>query len=294
MTPKTDAFILAGIEGFSKEYSREKSWKTRKEGLTEHIIQQRSPTIINDIQKCPFISTVKPFLNAGIQSLVAVPFFLDARTEGILYIDDAAPREWSPREIDFLIMLAAQASFTLEKFKLLGAVDETKAYLNNIFDNSTDILVTCDQDVRVVAFNKAAEQVLGYSREEVIGTFAEFIWLRSEEQKDVLKKLKKQGYIVNYETQFKAKDGNVLDISLVLSYVRNRNGEIIGVVGICRDITEQKRLERAIEAHNQQLEELKESLEEKVLERTTELRKANHELTRVNKLKSEFNCRHES
>ena len=146
---KTNTFTLKAFEGFTRNLSHETSWKVRKGGLTELILNQKTPTIINNAKDCPHVDEIQTFLDAGIQSLVAVPFFAEARTVGILYIDDFTPQEWSPREIDFLILLGAQAAFALEKFKMIKDIKETKTYLQNIFDNSADVMVTCDKDMRV-------------------------------------------------------------------------------------------------------------------------------------------------
>ncbi|MBN1545473.1 MAG: PAS domain S-box protein, partial [Syntrophaceae bacterium] len=285
---KTRTFTLKAFEGFTEALSRESSWKTRKGGLTDHILSQKSPTVINDIKDCPFVDESETFLDAGIRSLVAVPFFAEARMVGILYIDDFIPREWTAREIDFLVLLGAQAAFSIEKFKLIANIKETQNYLQSIFDNSADIIVTTDSEMRVVEFNGAAEKILGYSRAEVVGTSAEFAWLHPEERKGLLQRMNEKGYISNYEAQFKTKNGTIVDMDLTLSYIRDCNGRVVGTVGISRDITDKKRLERTIEDHNRQLQELNESLEERVIERTTELREANQELARMNKVKSEF------
>ncbi|MCL4490939.1 MAG: response regulator, partial [Nitrospirae bacterium] len=98
----------------------------------------------------------------------------------------------------------------------------------------------------------------------------------------------KEGYVSNYETQLRAKDGRAVDISLTLSHLKNGAGGLLGTVGISKDITEKKRLERAIEERNLELQEMNEKLEEKVFERTKDLEKANRELERSNKLKSQF------
>ena len=60
-----------------------------------------------------------------------------------------------------------------------GELEETKNYLKNILEHSADIVITTDLNGNIVEFNKAAEEILEYSKEEVIGKPAgSFILIR--------------------------------------------------------------------------------------------------------------------
>src|SRR5271157_2178511 len=70
--------------------------------------------------------------------------------------------------------------------------------------------------------------------------------------------------------------------------LKNDDGKVLGTVGISKDITEKKRLEKAVEERNLDLLALNEKLEDKVYERTKDIELANRKLERSNKLKSRF------
>jgi diguanylate cyclase (GGDEF)-like protein/PAS domain S-box-containing protein len=283
----TNTLTIKAIHGFSKDFSHVIQWKRRDGGMTDHILSKRIPTVIPDIEMYPFVDN-RNVIKEGIKSIVAVPLFANDHIIGILYIDDFEPRNWTQREIEFITLLGLQAGYAIEKFRLIETISQTQNYLKNVLDNSADIIVTTDTEGRIVEFNKGAERILGYSKEDVIGTKAKEIWVRPEERDDILKILEKEGYISNYETQLVAKDGRDIDVSLTLSYILNSKKGILGTVGISKDITEKKKLERAIEERNLELQELNERLEQKVIERTKELEKANRELERSSRLKSQF------
>lgn len=284
---KSESLTLTAIHGFSADFSQTACWKVRDGGMTDHILSKRIPTVISNIEEYLFADS-RNLIKEGIKSLVAVPLFANDKTIGILYIDDFKPRAWTPREIEFLTLLGIQAAYAIEKFRLIEAISETKTYLKNVLDNSADIIITTNTDGRIVEFNSGASRVLGYSKEEIIGKKAEDLWVNPGARHDILKILEKEGYVSNYETQLITKKGQVIDVSLTLSLIKNGNGKILGTVGISKDITEKKRLERAIEERNLELQELNEKLEEKVIERTKDLEKANRELERSNRLKSQF------
>ncbi|WP_333655599.1 response regulator [Dissulfurispira sp.] len=284
---KSDALTLKAAHGFSKDFSHVVQWKRRDGGMTDHILSKRIPTVIPDIETYPFVDN-RNIIKEGIKSIVAVPLFANDHTIGILYIDDFKPRNWTQREIEFITLLGIQAAYAIEKFRLIEAISETQNYLKNVLDNSADIIITTDTEGSIVEFNRGASRLLGYSKEEIIGEKAENLWVRPGERNEILKILEREGYVSNHETQLITKDGRNIDVSLTLSFILSSKKGIIGTVGIGKDITEKKKLERAIEERNLELHELNEKLEEKVIERTMELEKANSELERSNRLKSQF------
>lgn len=284
---KTQTLTLKATSGFSPNLSKVTQWKRRPGGMTDHILQKKIPTVIPDIEKYSFVDN-EVLLNEGIKSLICVPLIASENIIGILYIDDFKTRSWTQREIDFLTLLGIQAAYAIEKFSLIETISETQNYLKNVLDNSADIIITTDQSGRVVEFNKGASKLLGYDREEIIGVPVEVLWEKPEDRRRVMKAIEASGSVLNYETRLKTKDGKLIDASLTLSYIRNAAGEIIGTVGISKDITEKKRLELAIHERSLELQDLNDRLEEKVIERTRELERANRELERSNKLKSQF------
>ncbi|MBF0506412.1 MAG: response regulator [Nitrospirae bacterium] len=283
----TGYLTLMASVGFSADFSQVSAWKRRKGGMTDHILGKRVPTVISDVAGYSFVDNAV-LLKEGIKSLVAVPLFANEHITGILYIDDFRPRAWTEREIEFITLLGIQAAYAIEKFKTMEVISETRTYLKNVLDNSADVIVTTDTDGRIVEFNSGASRILGYSREEIAGTMAEELWVRPEERHSIMEILQKEGFVSNHETHLKTKDGRIIEVSLTLSYIRNGDGKIHGTVGISKDITEKKMLERAIDERNLELQELNERLEEKVIERTKDLEKANRELQQSNRLKSQF------
>ena len=66
------------------------------------------------------------------------------------------------------ITLRKQAEADAEKIR--GALGEAQARLGAIVDSAMDAVITVDEGQNIVLFNRAAEQVFGVRREEVLGT----------------------------------------------------------------------------------------------------------------------------
>ncbi len=176
----------------------------------------------------------------------------------------------------------------IDKENVISQLKERKAYFQNILDDSFDMIMVTDRRGIVTEFNKGGENILGYPKREVIGKRASDFYINPEERGDIFEKLRNDKFIANHETILKKKDGTLIDISLTISRILNKAGEIIGTIGISKDITEKR-------IHENKLKELNESLEYKVIERTKQLEKSNKELARANELKSKFiaNMSHE-
>lgn len=243
-----DELELAAIHGFSPDFfSRSARWKVRPGGLTSTILSHKQPIVVPDINEESSIDT--RFIAAeGIRSLVATPLTLEDRIVGILYVDDYRPREFTQRDISILGLLATQATIAIEKAKIQEQLElknqelkHTMDYLQNILDNSADMIITTDIENDVVEFNKCAEEILGYSQNEIAGRPLDRLFANPDHYQMLLTKIKQEGKVSNRETQFITKEMKTIDISLTLSQLKDSAGNMIGTVGISKDITEFKK-----------------------------------------------------
>lgn len=121
-------------------------------------------------------------------------------------------------------------------------------HLAAIVESADDAIVSKDLNGVVTSWNKSAERILGYTAEEMIGTSIIRIIPPELHQDEVmiLSKIQAGERIEHFETVRVHKDGHLLDVSLTISPVRDREGRVIGAAKILRDITHQKRLEAAL------------------------------------------------
>ena len=123
-----------------------------------------------------------------------------------------------------------------------------------IVDSSEDAIVSKDLRSTVMSWNKAAERIFGYSAEEMIGESIIKILPRErlDEERQILARLQRGERVEHFETRRQRKDGNIIDVSLTISPIRNAEGVVVGASKIARDITEQKAaLRKLAETHEQ-------------------------------------------
>ena len=126
------------------------------------------------------------------------------------------------------------------------------ARLGAIVDSADDAIVSKDLNGIVLTWNKAAEQMFGFSPDEMIGRSITTIIPedRLPEEEEVLRRIRSGRSVRHFETVRRRKDGSPVEISLTVSPIRGADGRIIGASKIARDITAQRRLARAAEEAN--------------------------------------------
>lgn len=145
--------------------------------------------------------------------------------------------------------------------------------LSSIVESSDDAIVSKTLEGIVTSWNAGAERIFGYTEAEMVGQHISIIIPedRKDEETAIITKLTRGIRTDHFETQRQRKDGQIIDVSLTISPIRDNEGNIIGASKIARDISEQKRAEHV-------LKNFTEELERQVKERTEELNESNIDL----------------
>jgi PAS domain S-box-containing protein len=123
--------------------------------------------------------------------------------------------------------------------------EEIRQQLVSIVESSQDAIVAKDLDGIITNWNHGAEQLFGYTAEEVIGKPGTILIPHDhlDEEPDILNRIRRGERVDHYETVRQCKDGSRVEISLMVSPIRDADGRIIGASKIARDVTERHRAE---------------------------------------------------
>jgi PAS domain S-box-containing protein len=123
-------------------------------------------------------------------------------------------------------------------------IEATKTYLENLLENANDVIYTLDADQRFTYVNSKI-QTWGYKKEALIGR--PYLTLLSKRHRGRrLKTTLDIGAKQVYEVEVVTQSGQTREVTVSVSPLRDPEGEILGVLGIARDITETKKLEQQI------------------------------------------------
>jgi diguanylate cyclase (GGDEF)-like protein/PAS domain S-box-containing protein len=148
----------------------------------------------------------------------------------------------------------------LEKDNILGAVitfrditarkqaEESISKLAAIVESSDDAIVGKSLDGIITSWNSGAEKLYGYTKEEAVGNSISLLVPpdRSDETIGLLEQIREGKRVDHYETVRMKKNGDLIDVSITISPVKDYTGSIIGASAIVRDITEKKHTEEML------------------------------------------------
>jgi len=120
---------------------------------------------------------------------------------------------------------------------------QTRSYLQCILQNTSDLIFATDAEGTLVSLSKGGEKVLGYSWIEAVGRPVKDFAEDPELFEPAMASCLKDGCALALDVPFRHKEGKTVYCNASLMDLINREGQRVGTVGICQDITRWKRLQ---------------------------------------------------
>jgi PAS domain S-box-containing protein len=126
--------------------------------------------------------------------------------------------------------------------------DEAQAMLAAIVESSENAILSKTLGGVISSWNAGAQRLFGYQAEEIIGqSIMRLIGPdRLSEEREIIARLSRGERVENFETLRLAKDGRPIDVSLTVSPLKDRQGNVVGASIIHHDITERIQAEKEI------------------------------------------------
>ena len=144
--------------------------------------------------------------------------------------------------------------------------DDATQHLVSLIKSSDDAIISKDLNGIIRSWNPGATRVFGYTEDEAIGQSIKMLIpqdLQAEEDM-ILAKIRRGERVAHYHAVRRHKNGQNIHVSLTISPIHNRFGEIVGASKIARDITRQKLVELELEQQRQARELLLEEIQHRV------------------------------
>ena len=145
------------------------------------------------------------------------------------------------------------------------ALRESEERYRELFENAKDAIYVHDLGGRYTSVNRAAEQLSGFTREEILGKhFSNFVSPRDLKQvrTNLCRKLDEENETI-YDVDLVTRTGQRVPVE-VSSRLIYENGVAVGVQGTARDITDRKRAQEALRIYSQRLIQAQEAEREKI------------------------------
>ncbi|MCP4582286.1 MAG: PAS domain S-box protein [candidate division Zixibacteria bacterium] len=188
---------------------------------------------------------------AGYETVALIPLHFNQEIIGLLQLNDKRPNMLNQDMIHFYEDIGDSIGIALARTQSELALKESEKKYRALFDNSTDAILILDED-RFIDFNEATIKMLRYkNKEDIIRTHP---WeISPERQPDGRLSSEKAKEMIDiafthgsnrFEWDHRKADGEVFPVEVLLTAVPIGNKRVLHVVW--RDITERKRVDRAI------------------------------------------------
>ncbi len=120
---------------------------------------------------------------------------------------------------------------------------------DHILDSIAEGVMTVDKNFRIHFFNRAAERIIGYKREEVIGQFCKNVFKSGLCYVDcpISTALKSRKNVFDFEANVESRDGKTIPIKLNAAVLYNDENVPTGGIISFRDISELEKIKKSIE-----------------------------------------------
>ncbi|MDB5869083.1 MAG: multi-sensor signal transduction histidine kinase [Polaromonas sp.] len=221
-------------------------------------------------------------LERGYRSALMLPLKNEQRSFGLLCLYAGEVQQFAPEEVKLLQELADTLAFgilslraRLERRRSEEAARQAAAKLHeqaSLINLTQDAILVSNLDRTLRFWNKGAERLYGWPADAVLGnTMATLMYRDPQVLEDYFQQILAEGSDWTGEFEHRASDGSVVHVEARSSVVRDEHGQINGIMAVITDIHERKQA-------REEILRLNASLEERVQQRTAQLKFANQQL----------------
>lgn len=190
-----------------------------------------------------------PSLFENSSHSILVPLVADSQLFGIIHLESHSEAPLGDDDEVLLISLANQLAMGLRNQRLLEETAYLKDYLADILEQANALIIVTDINRQILVFNKAMEDLLGFPKDQTLGTDL-FLWMPSDEQSHLAEQISacfnSRGSIAGVETRMRNRSGEMVQIVFHLSTLKDRAGEIDSLILVGQDMTQIRDLETQV------------------------------------------------
>lgn len=230
-------------------------------GLPGHIWQTKKPLWIENIYQSDYFHPEGIAAKANLRGAIGFPIISQGEIQGVMIFFNRTMQKPNEPLLELISATGGQIGQFIQRRRAEQELRNTLSLQRAILDSANHSIITGRPDGIITTFNKAAERLLGYRSEEVIGIKTpEIIHDRDEvvERSRVLSEELGETVVPGFETfvtkarikgsdenewTYIRKDGSRFPVLLTVTAIRDQNNNITGYLGIGNDISERKQAE---------------------------------------------------
>ena len=243
-------------------------------GLTSNVISSCQPLLLRTLDEeiangAYFPPELLENSKGGLtQSWLGVPIVVNDRILGVVFLGDYHPHAFNQEHMRLLQTICSSIGVAIENARLLETTQESQRQMADIIEFLPDATLVIDHEGRVIAWNRAIEEMTGVKAAGMLGKdnyeyalpfygerrplLVDLVVNASEELDQNYSQIQRQGSILADETLVQL-GGGAHYLQATASILNDSRGNHVGAIEIIRDITEHKRTENELRESEEKL-----------------------------------------
>lgn len=241
-----ETFVLT--KGYEHTDFKEGTHYPLKGSIMERILSTKEPINVEDTRK-GVVQTDSILLREGIRSRLAFPLEYKRKVIGSLNFGSKKPNSFTRECYGLLAQIGPNLAISAENTRLFREIKHSEEKYRGLIEDSPHVTFACSLEGIINLVSPSVKNLTGYSPEEFYTRGDLILSLLHPEDKDKVKRememVIRGEKVVSKDLEFRIlhKDGMVVWLSQDSYPMRDPGGNTIGLEGLCRDITETKKLE---------------------------------------------------
>jgi diguanylate cyclase (GGDEF)-like protein/PAS domain S-box-containing protein len=214
-------------------------------GISGRVVRSGRPVLLADVRADPaFLAG-----NDGIVSEVCVPLRAQETVIGLFNLESTGQMVLGEADLRIALALSADIGIACERARLYAALRDSEERYRGIIETAPEGIWTIDAASNTTYVNAVMAELLGCSREEIIGK-SSFTFIDDEHKSIAAAHLerRRQGITEQYDLKLRRKDGAPLWVILNATPQMDLHGNFAGALATVTDISERKQNEMQLRA----------------------------------------------
>ncbi len=179
---------------------------------------------------------------------ICLPLQVGEKVLGALSVQSYQSHAFDQAFLDAVRTLSSHLAPAIENARLFSDLEKTSYHLEGLIESSLDAVISIDHDKHITVFNQQAEEMFGYTANEMRGSTVAALYPDIDEANKIWGIVDKQGSIVGHEVELKHKKGTKIPVLVSAFATKDTRGNKIGQAGFLRDLRQVQLLEERLRA----------------------------------------------
>lgn len=230
------------------------------------ICGEGTPVILENLEHTVFFDSDPNVKKYGLKAYLGHPISLKGVNVGSLAVVYDTPRQFNQEAINTIITLARALSLEEERIAAMKALAESELLYRSVIEQMSDLFYRTDTEGKVLLASPSAVKLTGYQTvEELIGRNIREFYKNPETRDEMLRLIKENGSVTDFQLEMVKKDGTMATVSVSSHFLYSEKGEVMGVEGIIRDITDRITQQNLLQASEEKFRNIAENTSDAIL-----------------------------